>query len=92
MKSKHEISEKGVKVNTHTHAHRVIISPKYAQNQCDRRPDLFKLVHVTHEERLENLFILLSDNSQVATAVIDLPCDLDALPSIKSEGHANVVQ
>ena len=53
-------------------------------------------MHVTHEERLENLFILLSDNSQVATAysssVIDLPCDLDALHAIKSEGQTNVVQ
>ena len=51
------------------------------------RPELFKLIHITHEERLENLFILLSDNQNVATlstaSVIDLPTDDDALQAIK---------
>ena len=51
------------------------------------RPELFKLIRITHEERLENLFILLSDNQNVATlstaSVIDLPTDDDALQAIK---------
>ena len=89
LKSKHEICEKVVKteLSYYRNTHKIDVIA---------RPDLFKIVHVTHEERLENLFILLSDNSQVATAysssAIDLPCDLDALHAIKSEGQANVVQ
>lgn len=47
------------------------------------RPELFKLIRITHEERLENLFILLSDNLSVATlstaSLIDLPTVDDAL-------------
>ena len=90
LKSKHDIAEKIVKTELsyyrNTHKMDVIT-----------RPDLFKLVHVTHEERLENVLVLLSDNSQVATAskssAMDLPSDLDALRVIKTtQGQTNEVQ
>ena len=62
----------------HTHTHK---------SDMIARPELFKLIRITHEERLENLFILLSDNQNVATlstaSVIDLPTDDDALQAIK---------
>ena len=52
------------------------------------RPELFKLIRITHEERLENLFILLSDNNLIATAssasIVDLPTDDDALQIVNT--------
>lgn len=50
------------------------------------RPELFKLIRITHEERLENLFILLSDNNPIATSasIVDLPTDNDALQIVNA--------
>ena len=52
------------------------------------RPEPFKLIRITHEERLENLFILLSDNNLIATAssasIVDLPTDDDALQIVNT--------
>jgi len=57
------------------------------------RPELFKLTKITHEERLENLFVLLSDSNNIATAssasVVDLPTDDDVLKVISSAEVAN---
>ena len=51
------------------------------------RPELFKLIRITHEGRLENLFILLRDNL-IATAssasIVDLPTDDDALQIVNT--------
>ena len=37
------------------------------------RPDLFRLNKITHEERLENLLILLSDDDMATGSLADLP-------------------
>ena len=56
------------------------------------RPELFKLIRITHEERLENLFILPSDNNLIATAssasIVDLPTDDDALQIVNTMNRA----
>ena len=46
------------------------------------RPDLFKLNKVTHEERLGNLMILLSDDDNATGSIADLPSHEDALKGL----------
>ena len=46
------------------------------------RPDLFKLNKVTHEERLGNLMILLSDDDNATGSIADLPSNEDALKGL----------
>ena len=64
------------KIHRHTH-------------KCDvgARPELFKLIKISHEERLENAFKLLSDESKVAqlTSLIVLPNDTDALRALNNK-------
>ena len=46
------------------------------------RPDLFKLNKVTHEERLGNLMILLSDDDNATGSIADIPSHKDALKGL----------
>ena len=48
------------------------------------RPDLFKLNKISHEERLENLLVLLSDEDIACGSVADLPKNADALKTLKN--------
>ena len=48
------------------------------------RPDLFKLNKISHEERLENLLVLLSDEDIASGSVADLPTNEDALKTFKN--------
>ena len=64
-------------------------------------PELFKLTKISHEERLENLFVLLSNGTNKiasisSTAMLDLPTNeelsrviFDHTPEVKN--HASVV-
>ena len=47
-------------------------------------PDLFKLNKISHEERLENLLVLLSDEDIACGSVADLPTNADALKTLKN--------
>ena len=51
-------------------------------------PELFKLIRVTHEERLENLCILLSDDHHIATcsssSTINLPSNDDVFQVLQA--------
>ena len=47
-------------------------------------PDLFRLNKISHEERLENLMILLTDDDYATGSLADLPSNEDALTIIKS--------
>ena len=47
-------------------------------------PLLFKLNKVSHEERLENLLVLLSDEDRACGSVADLPTNSDALKTLKN--------
>ena len=49
------------------------------------QPDLFRINKITHEERLENLMILLSDDDCATGSIADLPSNEDALNILK--GH-----
>ena len=49
------------------------------------RPDLFKLKKITHQDRLENLVILLTDDDYATGSVADLPSNEEALTIIKRE-------
>ena len=51
-------------------------------------PELFKVAKIPHEERLENLFILLSDNRS-STSIIDLPTNKEVLCVICSPSLPN---
>ena len=48
------------------------------------RPDLFKLNKISHEELLENLLFLLSDENIACGSVADLPTNADALKTLKN--------
>ena len=48
------------------------------------RPDLFKLNKMSHEERLENLLVLLGDEDIACGSVADLPTNADALKTLKN--------
>ena len=71
------IQEKIVKVEStyyrHTHKPEVIA-----------RPDLFKLNKITHEKRLENFLVLLSDIDNAAGTITDLPTKEDVLNTIRT--------
>ena len=54
------------------------------------RPDLFKLNKITHEERLKNFLILLSDVDDAAGTVADLPTNENVLKAIKATSIENV--
>ena len=47
-------------------------------------PDLFKLNKISHEERLKNLLVLLSDEDIGCGSVADLPAYADALKTSKN--------
>ena len=51
------------------------------------RTDLFKLNKINHEERLENLLVLLSDEDIACGSVADLLTNADALKNIKEFYH-----
>ena len=48
------------------------------------RLDLFKLNKISHEERLDNLLVLLSDEDTACGSVADLPTNSDALKTLKN--------
>ena len=48
------------------------------------RLDLFKLKKISHEERLDNLLVLLSDEDIACGSVADLPTNSDALKTLKN--------
>ena len=48
------------------------------------RSDLFKLNKISHEEYLENLLVLLSDENIACGSVADLPTNADALKTLKN--------
>ena len=48
------------------------------------RPDLFRLNKISHEEYLENLLVLLSDEDITCGSVADLPTNADALKTLKN--------
>ena len=48
------------------------------------RPDLFKLNKISHEEFLENLLVLLSDEDIACGSVADLPTNADVLKTLKN--------
>jgi len=61
------------------------------------RPELFRLNGISHEEKLENLLILLEDESNPSTSTVaDLPTNADALrsmygqPTVRDEMLPNV--
>lgn len=47
------------------------------------RPDLYRLNKISHEERLENLLILLSDDDLATGSIADLPTNDDALAIVQ---------
>ena len=55
-------------------------------HECQRRlnPDLFKIM-ITHDERLENLLILLGNNDNVASSSSSSIVDLPTLDELKAE-------
>ena len=57
------------------------------------RPELYRIVKISHDIRMENLFILLSDDDHIATGTsacaLDLPTDTQALNAIKAISNAN---
>ena len=74
---------------------------KTHQAARNETPELFKLTKISHEERLENLFVLLSNGTNKiasisSTAMLDLPTKkelsrviFDHTPEIKN--HVSVV-
>ena len=48
------------------------------------RPDLLKLIKISHEERLENLLVLLSYEDIACGSAADLPTNADALKTLKN--------
>ena len=54
------------------------------------RPDLLRLNKITHEERLENLMILLNDEDYATGSIADLPSNEDALTIIKGDVPAEL--
>ena len=59
---------------------------KTHQSEKHNVPELFKLTKISHEERLENLFILLSDEKRIASmssaAILDLPTNEEVSQAI----------
>ena len=47
-------------------------------------PDLFKLNKISHEECLENLLVLLSEEDIACGSVADLPTNPDVLKTLKN--------
>ena len=51
-------------------------------------PDLFRLNKITHEERLENLLILLSDDDMATGSLTYLPIDADTFAIVQGNSVA----
>ena len=65
----------------------------YAQTHKQEKiqtPDLFRIIKITYEEKLENLMILLSDENQVDTASIaNLPSNNNVLKALCTSKDKN---
>ena len=59
-------------------------------NKLDKiqRLELYKKNRITHDEKIENLLMLLSDNqSQVTATIANLPSNADTLKLLKKTGE-----